>query len=294
MRLLIPILVFILTAPIALRAQLDPASLALRAYQSKDFEKAKELIDITIDDEMSSTRARTWVFRGYIYKDIYKLDQLSHDGREKRDESIRSYKRALELDTDGEFTNDCMESLRFLSTTIYNDAARSLEEGDFKPAVEYYEKYKELAKFRKPDLDFTGRDIEFKSFHASKLSLLHEKEQTNNLDSLSKEIVRLYEEVIALDSNDVQANYNLAIHYYNQGVHIIDNMDYELPFEELFLIQEKVMVLFQNALPYMLKAYMLTPGKSATLQGLSGIYFGLNDIEKSEFYQKKLEELEGK
>jgi hypothetical protein len=69
-------------------------------------------------------------------------------------------------------------------------------------------------------------------------------------------------------------------------------MDYELPFEELFAVQERVMELFTKALPYMLKAYELDPTRKTTLQGLSGIYFGLNDIEKSEYYQKLLDELE--
>ena len=97
MRLSIPILVFILTAPFALRAQLDPVTLALRAYQAKDYEKAKELIDIATGDEKFNGRSKTWVFRGYIYKDIYKLDRVSPEGRSYRKESIVAFQKTLEL-----------------------------------------------------------------------------------------------------------------------------------------------------------------------------------------------------
>ena len=69
-------------------------------------------------------------------------------------------------------------------------------------------------------------------------------------------------------------------------------MDYEQDFETLFEIQAQVMDLFGAALPYMLKAYKLNPLRKETLVGLSGIYFGLNNIEESEKYQAELKKLE--
>lgn len=292
-RLLVLILVLLLTIPIGLRAQLDPVSLALRAYQSKDYTKAQELIDIAVEDDKFNSTARTWCFRGYIYKDMYKLDRKSPDGQEQRAIAIQSFKKTMEIDTEAEFKNDCVQSLKFLASTLFNDAATSLDMSDFDVAQAYYDEYKSLTQITNPEMDFTGRDVEFSLYKASRLSILYEKaDPTTNLDALGVQIIELYEKVIALDSNNVSANYNLAIHYYNQGVNMIDNMDYELPFEELFAVQERVMELFTKALPYMLKAYELDPTRKATLQGLSGIYFGLNDIEKSEYYQKLLDELE--
>ena len=291
-RLLVPILVLLLTIPIGLRAQLDPVSLALRAYQGKEFSKAQELIDIAIADEKFNTNARTWVFRGYIYKDMYKLDRTGPDGQEQRTNAIQSFQKTMELDTDKEFENDCVQSLKFLASTLFNDAATSLDQSKFDEAQAFYAEYKEITLVTNPSMDFSARDVEFKLYQASKLSVIYERaEPTTDVDAVGADIVKLYEEVIAIDSNNVSANYNLAIHYYNQGVNMIDNMDYELPFEELFLIQERVMELFTMALPYMLKAYKLDPSRKATLQGLSGIYFGLNDIEQSEYYQQKLDEL---
>jgi tetratricopeptide (TPR) repeat protein len=292
-RLLVPILVLLLTIPIGLRAQLDPVSLALRAYQSKDYTKAQELIDIAITDEKFNSSARTWCFRGYIYKDLYKIDRLSPEGREQRSNAIESFQKTMEIDTEKEFENDCIQSLKFLGSTLFNDAATALDKSEFEAAQSYYDDYKSLTLVTNPNMDFSARDVEFKLYKASKLSVICERaEPEADLEVVGAGIIELYKEVIEIDSNNVSANYNLGIHYYNQGVNMIDIMDYELPFEELFMVQERVMELFIMALPYMLKAYKLDPSRTATLEGLSGIYFGLNDIEKSEFYQQKLDEIQ--
>lgn len=274
-------------------AQLDPVSLALRAYTNKDLLKAQELIEIAVKEEQYAAMSKTWYFRGYIYKDLYKQDRFSEVGHENRDVAIESFLKTIELDAANEFSGDCSQSLKYLSSTLYNDAASYLDQDFMDEAQDYYDRYKILEKKVNPEMDFTARDIEFMLYKASKYSIKYEKlEDLDEQDKLGEEIVKLYVDVINLDSNNIGANYNLAIHYYNQGVNIIDNMDYELPFDELFRIQEKVMELFSKALPYMLKAYELDPTRKAILQGLSGIYFGLNDIEKSEYYQKELEKLE--
>jgi tetratricopeptide (TPR) repeat protein len=103
---------------------------------------------------------------------------------------------------------------------------------------------------------------------------------------------KVYEEVLELDSNNVSANYNIGIIFYNQGVEIVNNMDYSLDLEQLNNVQDRIIELFKKSLPYMKKAYDLNPKRKETLIGLQGIYFSLNDIPKSEAYKKELEELE--
>jgi hypothetical protein len=294
-RLLPIIVVLLLMIPGGLWAQLDPVSSALRAYQSNELIKAKEFIEVASTDSNFNTQSKTWFFKGYIYKDLYKENKNSEEGHAYRNTAIESYIKTIEFDQTNEFVDDCQQSLKYIASTLFNDAAAALDTNNIAVAQEYYTAYKELSKVTNPEMDFTLRDVEFKLYKASKYSIMYDNtEPGSNVDELSEKITGLYSEVLILDSNNVSANYNLAIHYYNQGVYIIDNMDYELPFEELFAIQEKVMELFQKALPYMLKAYKLDPTRKATLQGLSGIYFGLNDIDKSEFFQGELEKLGGK
>ena len=90
----------------------------------------------------------------------------------------------------------------------------------------------------------------------------------------------------AAESNpdDFKANYNLVVYYFNKGVTIIENMDYNQSHDALYAQQEKVTELFKKALPYALKAHKMENDEATILRVLSGIYFGLGDIEKSKVY----------
>lgn len=286
------LLVLLLLVPLGAWAQIDPIALAYRAFQAKDYPKAKELIEIALNDPNYNTQAKAWYFGGFIYKDIYKQNRTSAEGLALRDQAVAAFEKSIGLDAKKEFTEDCIVTLKFLENTYYNDAASSLDTYNFSNAQKYYDQYRAVSRTASPELDLAQRDIQFKLFMASKYSILFDANAEGaNVEEYSSNIIRLYEEVLAIDSNNVNASYNLATHYYNQGVNIIENMNFDLDFEELFAIQEKVLVLFRKALPHMTKAYKLEPTRKATLQGLSGIYYGLNDIEKSEYYQLELEKL---
>ena len=293
MRFLKYLMAVMLLVPLSSLAQLDPVNLALMAYQKQDLAKAKELLDKSAQDSTLGQQARTWYFRGYIYKDLYKQERTQTSGLEYREVSLTSFLTSLELKGNEEFATDAKQSIRFLASTIYNDAALALDSNNFEQSEANYGRYKELMKVTDPDMDFRARDVEFKLYLASKYSILFDDSTvTSKPEGISEKIIRVYLEVLTIDSNNVSANYNLAIHYYNQGVQMIDQMDYEDDFEKLFEIQERVLELFKKALPYMLKAYELEPNRKATLQGLTGIYYGLNNIEKSEEFKQKLEALE--
>ncbi|GAB5539144.1 MAG: hypothetical protein Salg2KO_12470 [Salibacteraceae bacterium] len=119
------------------------------------------------------------------------------------------------------------------------------------------------------------------------LSSLGYGQDTNGVKS--KPAVTDIENLIRLAEGapeDHMTNYNLATHYYNQGISLIDNMQSgkaKSP-DELIAIQQEVEATFNKALPYALKAYEISPNHVGTLTMLSGIYFGLNDIPKSEVF----------
>ncbi|MDP4663376.1 MAG: hypothetical protein NWS74_06910 [Salibacteraceae bacterium] len=292
-RLLSVIIVLLLLAPIGLRAQLDPVSLAFRAYQAKDLGKAKELIETAVGMQPYDVQARTWYFKAYIYKDLYKEDRNAAGAQNFRDVAINSYFKTIELDDVKEFSEDSKQSVRFLANTYYNDAAAALELDNFENADKLYNEYRNYSIKLNPEIDFRARDIEFKLYVASKYSFIFDAADMNSKPKdVSDKIVQLYKQVLGIDSNNISANYNLGIHYYNQGVNIIENIDYNDDFEKIMQLQIDVVELFNSALPYMLRAHLLDPSRKDSIRGLSGIYYGLNNLEKSEEYQKKLEELE--
>lgn len=297
-RLVIIVVILFSMVPIGLRAQLDPVSLALRAYQNEDLLKAKELIEIAVGDDNFNGITKIWYFRGYIYKDLFKDSKESKNRKEAfdlREEAIESYMKAVELEPQGDLVEDCFNSLKYLSSTLYNDAAYSLDSNNFETAQQLFDRYKEIIAMTNPEMDLSKRTIEFNLYMASKYSYLFDNPRSRDVkEEIGQKVVETYQKVLDIDSNNISANYNMAIHYYNQGVNIIENMDYEQDFETLFMIQAQVMELFGAALPYMKKAYKLNPFRKETLVGLSGIYYGLNDIETSEMYQEELKKLEGK
>ena len=93
--------------------------------------------------------------------------------------------------------------------------------------------------------------------------------------------VDIYERVLKQEPNNLLANYNLGITYYNKGVELINN---DSVFEkDIFEFDQLLNVcagLFQRALPYVLKANQLDAKNYNTLKALEGIYYNLNEQEK--------------
>ena len=101
-----------------------------------------------------------------------------------------------------------------------------------------------------------------------------------------------YSKIIELDNKNLQANYNLGIHYYNKAVNIIKNLDVGTSLEDLAKQEDVCVELFLQSLPYVKTAYELDPERKETLIGLTGIYWSLNDLEKYKYYQEKLSALD--
>ncbi|MBN4062302.1 hypothetical protein JYU20_03805 [Bacteroidales bacterium AH-315-I05] len=123
-----------------------------------------------------------------------------------------------------------------------------------------------------------------------------------------------YKYALKINPNNLSANYNMGIVYYNEGVNQIKKLDYcnsaeafsasidfndpnaEIPSLEKLMVcylsvvdelsGDKIASTFQLALPYLEKVYELDPQHENTLIALAGIYFALEDYEKVEYYQK--------
>ena len=104
----------------------------------------------------------------------------------------------------------------------------------------------------------------------------------------------VYKGIIAKDANHKRANYNLALLYYNKAVNLMNNMDDDD--DDIFAlndVQDQCIGLFNQSLPYFLNAHNLDPNNTEVLIGLSAVYWSLNNMEKSEEFKAKLEEIKG-
>jgi len=97
-----------------------------------------------------------------------------------------------------------------------------------------------------------------------------------------------YRKVLSLHPNNFQANYNMGITLYNRGVDIIKAQQYDLDIMILYELLEKVSNLFREARPYVEKAYSLSPNNVNAMRALEGIYYNLNEKEKSEQIRSRI------
>tara|TARA_B100000965_G_scaffold403990_1_gene433531 strand:+ start:1745 stop:2668 length:924 start_codon:yes stop_codon:yes gene_type:complete len=264
---------------------------ALYALKNNELDKAKELIDAAMVDSVFMDKAATWYYAGNIYKELFKKNEFTEKQSPMRLLSANYFIKSVELDTAGTYQKSSRQNLKYIAETIYNHAASSFDMQQYPVAISNYTKYKELLSFAYPETNFTEKDIMFNLALATTYSKIAESDSTNR-DMYVDKARELYQKVLELDSNNVSANYNIGIIYYNEGVDIVNNMDYSLDLEQLNLVQDRIIELFRESLPYMKKAYDLNPKRKETLIGLQGIYFSLNDIPKSEAYKKELEKLE--
>ncbi len=289
MRKITTILILLLVTKVGLSQ--NKLTNALYNLKMGELDKAKELIDAAIEDTLFKDKASTFYYKGNIYKELFKQREPDMKQSPYRIIAVESFKKSIELEPDGTYSESSRKNMKYLAETVYNHAAVTLNDTEYKKALSNYKFYKEIISTAYPGTDFKDKDIIFNLALATIYSRLAEEDSTDAQEYYNKTI-ELYNEILEVDSNNVSANYNMGILYYNQGVDIVNNMDYSLDLEQLNEVQDRIIVLFKKSLPYMLKAYELDPKKRENLIGLQGIYFSLNDIEKSEFYKKELEALD--
>ena len=270
----------------------DNLSVALFYMQKSELDSAKKYIDLSIQEDTITSSPKKLYYRGFIYKELYKSIDKENKVSTYRLTAIESFTKLLTLNVDtNEFSESGAKILNYLATTLYNDAARLLDPDNYQTAIVNYEYYRNTMLVVNPNIDLRTQDAKFKLALASMLNRPAETEK--GLDSAQvNQIEKLYLEVIAIDPNNPGANYNLAILYYNEAADIINNMDYDMDIEKLNEVQDHCIEIFLQALPYMKKSYELNYKIKETLIGLSNIYYGLNDMEKSDFYKAELEYLE--
>lgn len=267
----------------------DDISISLFYFQKTELDSAKKYIDKAILDDQLNTTTRAWYYRGIIYKDLYKKRDKTNKQSLLRLESIKSFKKVIQLNLEKESIESSKKSMNYLASTLYNDAARMLNIANYEGAQENYLRYRETMLIVDPSMDLSSQDITFKMALASMLN--GSKEEVSDSNQLHK-VKSILLDVLSIDPENPEANFNLATLYYNAGANIINSLDYDIDLLTLYKAQDACAKLFLKALPYMKKSYQLNYKRKETLIGLSNIYYGLNDEKKFDAYKKELQDLE--
>lgn len=264
-------------------------------YRKAEYKKAAEIIDRSVVETEDSLNAESWQLKAVIYYEIFtKIDKKSSVS-EARLISLHAVLQSLELDVDKTYFDKNVILLDRLSTTYYNDAVNAtnnLDADNPKFAENSYLEYKRLQLLAYPNKNYDEQDKDFYRAEATSFAKKYQSDPMRYRDLFHLTIEAL-DKVLQIDSNDLAANYNTAIYYYNEGVYNIESIDTRTDINKLLIIQEYGFKMFKSALPYMLKAHKIKP-REETFRGLIGIYNVLYDTEKFEYYNNELEKFREK
>lgn len=286
---ILSLLVAVTTTVNAQFVQNNSMSKAEFYIQKAEFDSAQKYIDIAATQEEFAKEAKVWFYRSFIYKEQYKTKEKQELNSALRNECATSIHKLYRIDTTNTYLTQAEPLVKYIASTYYNDAARAINNEDYLLANNNFAQYKDLQTLINVDeATLKNHEIQFKFAIATAISKGQDK-----IDSTQRnQLITIYKEILTVDQNNPSANYNLSLLYYNEGVDIVNNMDYDMEFESLIATQEKIADLFNAALPFMLKAYESDYRKEDTLEGLKNIYYGLNDTEKSNYYKQELESLQ--
>lgn len=286
------ILTFLLLVAVWSNAQQSKVNAAYTFLQQGQLDSAKATIDAAVVHPETSNDGQAWYLRGFVYKSIYNQKEKADRQSISRIEALNSFKKSLSVDTSQENVQENIKNIKYLATTLYNDAGASLDAVDYKIAIDNFNKFLQYyALVDNSPENLKQKNIDFNLAIASVYSKIFESDRKGKIEFLNL-AKGAFNKVLELDPNNISANYNMGILYYNQAVNLINQSDYDLDIVALSDIQDNSIKLFKESLPFMEKAYSLDPKRKETLLGLSGIYFSLNEFDKSNMFKQKLEEIE--
>ncbi len=264
---------------------------ALDHYKAENYTEARLVIDNAVSSEENQSDPKVWNFRGHVYKQLFKTQKEGVDGF--RTEAVQSFKKSLELKSEGQYASDNKKALEYLSATLYNDAVEGVlklkrNKAATDPVI-YFQEYKELKLWMGQE-DFSADELRFLKMIAQSYEKLHSKHDSEDRESITKAI-DYYIQALGIDQSDYEANFNLAIIYYNEGARAISKIDYKTGLEELIQIQKECVTFFSQALPYMQTADELRPNRLETLKGLMFINRALNNFDTYLEYKARVDEL---
>ncbi len=298
MRLLIKIrtliLGLLLVTVMVSKAQLEKVNLAIEFYEKNQLDSAKVNIDNAILNPESANDAQSWYIRGIIYTDIYKKKEKSNKMSPARFEALDALRQSIILDRNNDYLSENINIMKFLIVTMHNDEAECFEDLiEYQTAIDLFRKEQEYYKIIDPSTDtYQAREIEFALALGSVYNTFIESSKDSAASVKYINLAKaLYTKILSIEPNNVSANYSLGILYYNQAVNLIKSQPYDADLMVLEVVQDQSVKLFKASLPFMEKAHTLDPQREEAIIGLSGIYFGLNEPEKSNIYRQQLKDI---
>jgi hypothetical protein len=272
-------------------AQADPHMTAAYSFMQIDsVDAAKKEIDLCLKDSANWKDAQAWYLKGFIYNQLYKKYESKKVNSGYRVEALGALKKSLELSTDTMLNRGTKIKIRYIAGCYYNDAVATLDTVQYNTSIDCYNHYREAALLADPTMDIKKKDIEFYLAVGSIYNTLYNSDKKKYVKCFDLER-ETYLQVLKWDPDNYTANYNLGLLFWNKGVDLIYDVDYDDSLTDIFKVQDHSIELFKESLPFAQKAYQIEPKREETLIVLSGIYYSLNEFQRSKAYQQMLDDL---
>lgn len=269
-------------------SQYDKMLRVQECLKVKDVRGAKSAIDSVFLAKEAQTDPQAWYFRAFVHYELSKKDKFALVSAD-RDSSVSYAKKALSLKPDADQKQSCLEILKRHSATYFSICKTQLQDSlNYEKSQAAYLMYKKLYAQVDTAFNFKTKDIEYYSAAGSIFTDLFTNNITKNDYGEVGKVTLM--KVLDLDPKNISASVNLGIIYYNQGVNLINSMDIDTPLDKLEIIQDNSAKLFKQSLPFMNKVYELDPKNLKALESLRQIYHALNDTEKANEFNSKLEQ----
>lgn len=269
-------------------AQYEKMLRVQECLKAKDVTCAKQAIDSVFLSKEAQTDPQAWYFRSFVYYELAKKEKNLLVSA-NRDSSITYANKAISLHPDAEQKQSCLEIIKRHSATYFGLCKMFLQDSlNYDKSQFAYLNYKKLYQQVDTAFSFKAKDIEFYSAAGSIFTDLFTNNITKSEYSEVGKVTLM--KVLDIDPKNISASVNLGIIYYNQGVNLINSMDIDTPLDKLEIIQDNSAKLFKQSLPFMNKVYELDPKNVKALESLRQIYHALNDTEKANEFNSKLEQ----
>lgn len=270
-------------------AQTDSLFRAQDLCGQKRFDEAIKVIDKVVLNPETKSDPASWHIRSFAYLQSYKTKGANNITYVSRvDTSLASAIISNNLDKTGEYKENNKNFIKNASIIYYKLCSVYLQDSlNSEKSKAFYEKYKKATVAIEPGFDTKQKDLEYYTAMGSIFSELY---INKNFDPKYGDIAKAaLLKVLEIDPKNIKANLNLGVLYYNQGATLMRQMDYDVDLSQLDVIQENAKKLFKQSLPFMTQVYELDPKDKRVLEGLQGIYYSLNEFDKSNEFKQKLE-----
>ncbi len=264
---------------------------ALEKYGEKDLDAARMYIDsaILMCDKLRQD-AYVHHVKGFVYYELYKRDELQDPYSKLRDVAFEAFMESNRLDVNNEFKEKNNKSLKNIATRIQLNVSNLLDTNNYRKAIEVNKIFKSTLEKGNISIDTKAYDISFYINLGGLFTDLYENNKVAN-ETMIDSAIHYYKKSLELDSLNFVGNLQLGYVYHNLSIDIILSMDPEDDIMTMYENQEKSSNYGLLSLPYLKLAHEQQPKNTKILYGLAGIYFMLQEKDKSEFYQNLYNEL---